>query len=162
MPDEPGTDVDELVSDLKARADQERAEGRYADADMLAALPLDAAGKGVLVQGFDIGGTSPRVRFRPELGFSSKPVVGPVITGVKKLNLRLLHFVLDDLARQTDAAVTRLEAALSAEIAAREAAAEGHADALRAEAEARESAMRDLQALSARVAALEEQAKRDS
>ena len=58
-----------------------------------------------------------------ELGFSSKPVVGPLITGVKKLNLRLLSFVLDDLARQVDAAIARLETALAAEIAAREAAA---------------------------------------
>jgi O-antigen chain-terminating methyltransferase len=48
-------------------------------------------------------------------------VIGPVITAVKQLVLRLLFFVFDDLARQTDAAVRRLETALGAEVAAREA-----------------------------------------
>jgi hypothetical protein len=60
------------------------------------------------------------VRFRPELGFSSKPVVGPAITLVKRFYLRLLLYVFDDLARQTDAAITRVEAALAVEIAARQ------------------------------------------
>lgn len=165
MADRP-IDVDELVADLKERADRERAEGRYPDADELAALELEVASPdsvgGMLAQGFDLGGTSTRVRFRPELGYSSKPVVGPLITGVKKLNLRLLFFVLDDLARQADAAITRLESALAAEIAAREAVTEGHRDALRAEREARETVERELQALSERLAALEEQAKRGS
>src|SRR5262245_37393673 len=110
-------DADELVADLKGRADRERAGGGYSDADELAAIELDVPDPGDLAQGFDLGGASARVRFRPELGFSSKPVVGPLITGVKKLNLRLLYFVLDDLARQADAAITRLEAALAAEIA---------------------------------------------
>jgi hypothetical protein len=165
MPDRP-IDVDELVADLKARADRERAEGGYADADELASLeldvpPPDSAGS-MLAHGFDLGGTSARVRFRPELGFSSKPVVGPLITGVKKLNLRLLFFVLDDLARQADAAITRLETALAAEVAAREAASEKQGDALRAERQARETAERELQALSVRIAALEERAKRGS
>ena len=58
-------------------------------------------------------------------------MVGPLITGVKKLNLRLLAYVFDDLARQADAAVGRLETALAAEVAAREALSE----ALDAEAE---------------------------
>jgi hypothetical protein len=144
MADEPSIDVDELVADLKARAERERAEGGYADADELAALGLEepSTAPSMLAEGFDLGGGSPRVRFRPELGFSGKPVVGPLVTGVKKLNIRLLFFVLDDLARQADAAVTRLEAALAAEIAERE----------RLE--------RELRALSARIAALEESAKR--
>ena len=73
-----------------------------------------------LAQGFDLAGGGPRVRFRPELGYSSKPVIGPVITLVKKFFLRLIFFVMDDLARQTDTAVTRLESALAAEVAARE------------------------------------------
>ena len=61
----------------------------------------------------------PRVRFRPELGFSSKPVVGPVITLVKRVLLRMQFFVLDDLARQADAAIADVEARLAAEIATR-------------------------------------------
>ena len=165
MADRP-IDVDELVADLKERADRERAEGRYADADELAALALEVPSPesvgSMLAQGFDLGGTSARVRFRPELGYSSKPVVGPLITGVKKLNLRLLFFVLDDLARQADAAITRLESALAAEIAAREALAEQQGEALRAERQARQTAERELQALSERLAALEEQVKRSS
>jgi hypothetical protein len=60
------------------------------------------------------------VRFRPELGFSSKPVIGPGITLVKRFYLRLLFYVFDDLARQTDAAIVRLETALAVEITARE------------------------------------------
>ena len=63
---------------------------------------------------------SPRVRFRPELGFSSKPVIGPVITLVKRAHLRLQFYVLDDLARQADAAIASVEARLAAEIAMRE------------------------------------------
>ena len=60
------------------------------------------------------------MRFRPELGFSSKPVIGPVITLVKRLILRLQFYVLDDLARQADAAIADVEARLAAEIATRE------------------------------------------
>jgi hypothetical protein len=59
------------------------------------------------------------VRFRPELGFSSKPVIGPVITLVKRVLLRLQFYVLDDLARQADAAIANVEARLAAEIATR-------------------------------------------
>jgi hypothetical protein len=43
-----------------------------------------------------------------------------MITQVKRLVLRLQFHVLDDLARQTDAAITRLDRALAVEIATRE------------------------------------------
>jgi hypothetical protein len=162
MADEPIIDAAELVADLKTRAEKERAEGGYADADELAALVLEVPPQApsVLAEGFDLGGASPRVRFRPELGFSGKPLVGPLITGIKKLNIRLLFFVLDDLARQVDAAVTRVEAALAAEIAEREATAERQAQALRAASDEREMLEQELRALSARIAAVEERAKR--
>jgi hypothetical protein len=153
-------DADELATDLKERADRERAGGGYSDADKLAAIELEVPDAGDLAQGFDLGGAGARVRFRPELGFSSKPVVGPLITGVKKLNLRLLYFVLDDLARQADAAITRLESALAAEVAAREATTERLVSELRAETKAREAAEREVRVLSERVAALEEQSRR--
>jgi hypothetical protein len=103
-------DADRLVAELKKRAERERAGGAYADdlSDLeLQTLPL--AG----------GASGPRVRFRPELGFSSKPVIGPVITLVKRLILRLQFYVLDDLARQADAAIADVEARLAAEIATR-------------------------------------------
>jgi hypothetical protein len=104
-------DPDRLVAELKKRAEKERAAGAYADdlSDVeLQILPLaeDASG--------------PRVRFRPELGFSSKPVIGPVITLVKRFLLRLQFYVFDDLARQADTAIADVEARLVAEIATRE------------------------------------------
>jgi hypothetical protein len=104
-------DVEQLTAELKVRVERERAAGAYADdlSDIeLQSLPLaeDASG--------------PRVRFRPELGFSSKPVIGPVITLVKRIILRLQFYVLDDLARQADAAIANVEARLAAEIATRE------------------------------------------
>jgi hypothetical protein len=104
-------DVEQLTAELKERVERERAAGAYADdlSDVeLQTLPLaeDASG--------------PRVRFRPELGFSSKPVIGPVITLVKRLLLRLQFYVFDDLARQADTAIADVEARLAAEIAKRE------------------------------------------
>jgi hypothetical protein len=103
-------DVEQVVAELRERVEKERAAGAYAD-DLtgieLESLPLTDA-------------SSPRVRFRPELGFSSKPVIGPVITLVKRLILRLQFYVLDDLARQADAAIADVEARLAAEIATRE------------------------------------------
>jgi len=124
-PAEPEIDVERLVEELKERVARERAAGTYADAGSgieLEMLPLEPSPQPALAQRFDLGTPGPRIRFRPELGFSTKPVIGPVITLFKKFVLRLLSFVLDDLARQADAAVTRLETALSAEIAARESA----------------------------------------
>jgi hypothetical protein len=103
-------DADRLVAELKKRAERERAGGAYADdlSDLeLRTLPLAGSA------------SRPRVRFRPELGFSSKPVIGPVITLVKRLILRLQFYVLDDLARQADAAIADVEARLAAEIATR-------------------------------------------
>jgi hypothetical protein len=104
-------DLEQLTAQLKERVEQERAVGAYAD-DLsgveLRSLPLLENASG------------PRVRFRPELGFSSKPVIGPVITLIKRVILRLQFYVLDDLARQADEAIANVEARLAAEIAMRE------------------------------------------
>jgi hypothetical protein len=103
-------DTEQLVAQLRERVERERAAGAYADdltGIQLQSLPLTDA-------------SSPRVRFRPELGFSSKPVIGPVITLVKRVILRLQYYVLDDLARQADEAIANVEARLAAEIATRE------------------------------------------
>ena len=117
-------DVERLVTELKERVARERAAGAYGD-DLsgveLEVLPPMAPPDGIAA-GFDLAGGGPRVRFRPELGYSSKPVVGPVITLVKKFFLRLIFFVMDDMARQADTAITRLESALAAEASARESA----------------------------------------
>jgi hypothetical protein len=118
-------DVERVVTELHERVAAERAAGAYAD-DLsgveLETLPSERSPQPGLAARFDLGTGRPPIRFRPELGFSSKPVIGPVITLVKRFFLRLLFYVFDDLARQTDAAVTRLEAALAAEAAARESA----------------------------------------
>ena len=115
----PIIDVEQLVTELKERVERERAAGAYANDLSGVSLEVPAP---TLADGFDIGAGGNRIRFRPELAFSSKPVIGPVITLVKKFFVRLLFFVLDDLARQSDAAVTRLEMALKAEAAARDSA----------------------------------------
>jgi hypothetical protein len=126
MPDDPRREVDvsELVGELKERVERERAAGGYPDDLSSFALQPPAAAQEpsapTIVQGFDLEAGGPRVRFRPELGFSSKPVVGPVITLVKRLILRLTLYVFEDLARQTDAAIGRVEAALAVEVATRE------------------------------------------
>jgi hypothetical protein len=111
--------VERITDELKQRVAKERAAGAYADD--LSSVELEVPGEGApIVEGFDLEAVGPRVRFRPELGFSAKPVVGPVITLVKKSILRLLFYVLDDLARQTDTAIRRVETALAVEIATRE------------------------------------------
>jgi hypothetical protein len=112
MVDEPAQplDVDQLVAELKGRVEKERAAGAYAD---------DLSGIGLEVPSQTVEASTARVRFRPELGFSSKPVIGPVITLVKRVLLRLQFYVLDDLARQADAAIADVEARLAAEIATR-------------------------------------------
>jgi hypothetical protein len=100
-------DPEQLVAGLRKRLDAERAGGAYADD--LSGFELEKP---------DIDG--PRVRFRPELGFSSKPVVGPPITWVKRLLLRLQLYVFDDLARQADEAIQHAEHGLAVEVANRE------------------------------------------
>ena len=89
-------DVEQLVAELKERVERERAAGAYAD---------DLSGIELQLPPQVEDASGPRVRFRPELGFSSKPVIGPVITLVKRLILRLQFYVLDDLARQADKAI---------------------------------------------------------
>jgi SAM-dependent methyltransferase len=163
MSDRQIIDVERLVDELKERVARERAEGAYPD-DLsgveLEVLPPQGDG---LAQGFDLQPGQPRVRFRPELGYSSKPVIGVPITLVKKLILRLIFFVMDDLARQTDVAVTRLESAVAAEATARESAAgslqnaiQAERDAVQAESASREAVAVDVRALSERLGELAE------
>jgi hypothetical protein len=118
------SDIKELAAELRGRAEKERASGGYADD--LSGVELEVPGRSErhealsITRGFDLDASGPRVRFRPELSFSSKPLVGPTITLVKRAMLRLQLHVFDDLARQTDIAIARVEAALAVEVAARE------------------------------------------
>ena len=115
------TDVESITAALIERTEHERARGTYADDLSEVELPRPGGdGSSNLVKGFELDSGEPRIRFRPELGFSSKPVIGPVITMVKRFLLRLQLFVFDDLARQADTAVRRLESALAVEIETRE------------------------------------------
>jgi hypothetical protein len=96
------TDAERLVAELEARA-----AGAYPDD----------------LSGFELekpAADHPRVRFRPELGFSSKRVIGRPITLVKRLLLRLQLYVFDDLAKQADEAIQRVEHRLAVEVATRE------------------------------------------
>jgi hypothetical protein len=113
------TTVERVVVDLKDRVERARAAGEYADD--LSGVELQKPEQSMpIVRGLDLQGAGPRVRFRPELGFSSKPVIGPVITFVKRTLLRLQLHVFEDLAQQTDAAIARVETAIAVEAATRE------------------------------------------
>jgi len=112
-----GTSVEQVVLELRDRVERARAAGEYADdlSDVELQIPSVP-----VVQGFDLQAAGPRVRFRPELGFSSKPVVGPAITFVKRVLFRLQLHVFNDLAQQTDTAIARVETAIAVEAATRE------------------------------------------
>ncbi len=103
-------EAEQLLAGLKVRVEEERAAGAYADD--LSAFDLEKPG---LEEA-----PGARVRFRPELGFSSKRVIGRPITGVKRLLLRLQFYVFDDLAKQADEAIARVEQKLAVEVATRE------------------------------------------
>jgi hypothetical protein len=124
MPSEPNIDLEHLVERLEQQVAAERAQGGYpddlSDVELVAPAGTTDATEPRLAAGFDLGAAGPRVRFRPELGYSSKPFVGRPITLLKRFYLRLLFYVFDDLARQTDAALSRVESALAVEIATRE------------------------------------------
>jgi SAM-dependent methyltransferase len=163
---DPVIDVELLVEELKARLARERAAGAYSDDLSGVALqtPADAGEVSAAIPGYDPD--APRVRFRPELGFSSKRVIGPAITLAKQFLLRLLFFVFDDLARQTDAALGRIEVALAvqrgdlqreahrldATAQLLEAEAERLDPRLTSEARAREAVQADVVSLAHRVA----------
>ncbi len=129
MPDTPrhGIDVDALVKELRARVAERRRLGDYADDASVAPLALPPP--------------EAPVRFRPERGYSSKPIVGRPITAAKQGLLRLLHHVLDDMAQQTSAAL--------------DADRRWTEEALAAEAAARTASQRDVLGLLARIEVLE-------
>jgi len=131
-------DVDALVAALRARVAAQRARGAYG---------ADVGSGPVAVR----AGGPVHVRFRPELGYSSKPVVGRPITLAKQVTLRALVHVFDDLARQTDAAVAR---AWSHADEVTGAVAVRVEEVLTAEIAARETAQRDIRDLSLRLDAL--------
>src|SRR5690606_11118194 len=103
-------DVERLVEDLRARVARAREEGAYGDDLTGVALAPPPP--------------EPRVRFRPELAYSTKPLVGRPLTLLKRALMRLIVHPLDDMARQADAAIGAdrewARAAVTAEAGARE------------------------------------------
>ena len=134
MSESPIIDVERLVEDLRGRVARARAEGHYGD---------DLSGLELIPPPPEA-----RVRFRPELAYSSKPVVGAPLTAIKRFILRLLVHVFDDLARQTDAAVGRI----SAEVRAWDREVR---DRSQAEAAVRERVQADVAGLARRVDVIE-------
>ncbi len=127
MADPPVIDVEALVEDLRGRVARARAEGGYADdlsGERLVAPPPVA-----------------RVRFRPELAYSTKPLIGRPLTAVKKVLMRLTVHPFDDLARQADSEITAVDAAAQA--------------AIEAEADVRERVQADVARLLSRIEGLE-------
>ena len=121
---EPLIDNERLVAELRERAERQRAGGGYAQD--LAALGLEPSSRGledaVEADSATEAAVPPaQVVYRPQVGYSSRPIVGPVLTAFKRVVYRLFHYPLDDLARQTDDAVRRLQTAVAVEAATRQA-----------------------------------------
>ncbi len=95
------------MDDLRVRVARMREAGRYAGDPGDTPLVLEDA--------------PARVSFRPELAYSTKPVVGPALTALKRLIIRLTYHPHAEMARQADAAALRAEDAFRSEVAAREA-----------------------------------------
>jgi SAM-dependent methyltransferase len=107
---EPLVDVEQLVHDLRERVERERAAGQYTDdVESLDLEPVPPEPPQAVVKP-DASRPPPRpqVMYRPELGYSSRRLVGPVLTAVKRLFYRMFFYPLDDLARQTNDAVQHL------------------------------------------------------
>lgn len=94
-------DVERIVADIQRRAEARRVAGGY--------------DRGILDARFDV--RPGRVTLRPQVAYSSKPLVGPVITSTKQLLIRLQYHFLDDLVAQTNRAIelARTQAAAEAE-----------------------------------------------
>jgi SAM-dependent methyltransferase len=122
---EPLVDVEQLVDELRERVERERAAGRYTDD--VASFQLEPVQSEPRTDGDArrvAAPAIPQVVYRPEVGYSSRRVVGPVLTAAKRLFYRIFFYPLDDLARQTNDAVhhlhdsdRRIEQAVAAETA---------------------------------------------
>lgn len=161
-------DVEQLADSLRERAEHERAAGRYTnDVASLELEPVEEtpppSGDGSAAAPAD---RARRIVYRPEVGYSSRRLVGPILTAVKRVFYRVFFYPLDDLARQTDDAIQRAEESIAAEVGTRKSAVEAVVSrvdtlvnqlelAVRLESEAREAVQRDVQSLAIRIAELE-------
>lgn len=92
-------DVERIVEDIQRRAEERRGAGAYDG--------------GILDARIDV--RPGRVTLRPQVAYSAKPVVGPFITGTKRLLIRLQYHFLDDLVAQTNRAIELSRAQTTAE-----------------------------------------------
>jgi hypothetical protein len=108
--DQPGgaIDIDLLMSDLKARAQQRREAGEI-DPRILD-MPFSPEDD-----------PSPRapIHLRPEVAYSSKPGIGRLITLLKRTLIKLQFHFINDVVTQANAALARLDDQLRDERAAR-------------------------------------------
>jgi hypothetical protein len=89
-------DVEALVREIRRRAAAIRASGDSTSTPLQPDAEL-------------AGDTSGPVRLRPELGYSSKPLVGGMITGAKRGTERLVHHVVQDALDQVNVRLVRME-----------------------------------------------------
>jgi hypothetical protein len=108
-PTGPIIDVDRLVSDLQERVAARTAAGEYDD--------------GLLRTPFSLFSDTPvgTIVLRPDAAYSSKPVIGPVITRIKRALIASLFHFLNDAVSQANVALASSRRALDAETSAREA-----------------------------------------
>lgn len=139
-----GIDVDQLMRDLKRRVAARRAAGEI-DPKVLD-LPF-RPGSGEEPP----GRVARRVVLRPQVAYSTKRGVGPLITRAKRVLVSLLYHFLNDVVDQINVVTRELGEALSAEERARE--------GLEVRAERLE---RELEGLRARVGRLESETRRPS
>lgn len=139
-----GIDVDHLMRDLKRRVAARRAaaeiDPRVLDLPFQPGADDEALARVVS-----------RIVLRPQVAYSTKPGVGPVITRVKRTLISLLFHFLNDIVDQINGVARQLGDALSAEERARE-GLEVHTARLESE----------LEMLHTRIARLESETQRPS
>jgi hypothetical protein len=121
-------DVERLVEDVRERVAYERSQGDGAGQELAVPQPAPPAYL---------------IAVRPETIVSNKRLVGPLITFVRRVMLRILALPLQDLINQMNTAVAGVHQAVGHESNVRQALIEG-------EAAAREAGERDLQVVKKR------------
>jgi hypothetical protein len=99
-PHRPIIDVDRLVEDLRERAQGRRDRGELDRRTLEARIDIRPE----------------RISLRPEVAYSAKPVIGPVITGTKRFLIRLQYHFLNDVIAQTNRSIELARAQTAAEV----------------------------------------------
>ena len=99
----------EVVARLQARVEKQRLARAYDSAVLTCRFESADAHETRQVLSPSLRG----IRLRHELGFSSKPVVGSVITGIKRIVGRLIHNVVQDGFDQASLGLEHLDQGLA-------------------------------------------------